>query len=88
MARTTAGNEESADAVQGETKKESINASSEKESSDQTEHGVTNTQEKNVDEGDVIKNDGRYLYQVISEETKTATSGNYASSDPQIPKTD
>ena len=69
MARTTAGNEESSDAVRGETKKES---------SDQTEHGVTNTQEKNVDEGDVIKNDGRYLYQVISEETKTATSGNYA----------
>ena len=31
-----------------------------------------------MDEGDVIKNDGRYLYQVISEETKTATSGNYA----------
>ena len=48
MARTTAGNEESSDAVRGETKKES---------SDQTEHGVTNTQEKNVDEGDVIKND-------------------------------
>lgn len=69
MARTTAGNEESSDAVRGETKKES---------SDQTEHGVTNTQEKNVDEGDVIKNDGRYLYQVISEETKTATSRNYA----------
>ena len=69
MARTTAGNEESSDAVRSETKKES---------SDQTEHGVTNTQEKNVDEGDVIKNDGRYLYQVISEETKTATSGNYA----------
>ena len=48
MARTTAGNEESSDAVRSETKKES---------SDQTEHGVTNTQEKNVDEGDVIKND-------------------------------
>ena len=42
MARTTAGNEESSDAVRSETKKES---------SDQTEHGVTNTQEKNVDEG-------------------------------------
>lgn len=40
-----------------------------------------------MDEGDVIKNDGRYLYQVISEETKTATSGNYAFRS-QILKTD
>ncbi|MCI8508723.1 MAG: hypothetical protein HFJ06_09210 [Lachnospiraceae bacterium] len=40
--------------------KDTSSAESEKEYSD------TNTQEKNVDEGDIIKTDGTYIYKVIS----------------------
>ncbi|MDE6760497.1 MAG: beta-propeller domain-containing protein [Lachnospiraceae bacterium] len=40
--------------------KESSSAKSEKD------YSATNTQEKNVDEGDIIKTDGTYIYKVIS----------------------
>ncbi|MBR5247214.1 MAG: beta-propeller domain-containing protein [Clostridia bacterium] len=36
-------------------------------------HGTTNTQEKDVDEGDIIKTDGRYLY-IVNSGTKAPVS--------------
>ena len=37
-------------------------------------HGTTNTQEKDVDEGDIIKTDGRYLYIVNTGKTNAPVS--------------
>ena len=41
---------------------ESATATGTNNTADISEHGTTNTQENGVDEGDVIKTDGRYLY--------------------------
>lgn len=48
-------------AVQEEAGQQSPQADSQKK-----DYADTNKQEKGVDEGDIIKNDGRYLYQIIS----------------------
>ena len=40
-------------------------ASQEQEEDGSGDFGKTNQQEKEVEEGDILKNDGRYLYQVI-----------------------
>lgn len=42
--------------------------SSPKESSGSKDYGKTNQQEAEVEEADIIKNDGRYLYQVVFED--------------------
>ena len=36
--------------------------------------GTTNVQTEGIDEGDVIKNDGRYLYQIVRQETEDGHS--------------
>lgn len=41
---------------------------SSQESSGSTDYGKTNQQEAEVEEADIIKNDGRYLYQVVFED--------------------
>ncbi len=41
-----------------------------RENSDEKMYGKTNQQEADVDEADIIKNDGRYLYQVIARNGK------------------
>ncbi len=38
------------------------------QNSQETAYGTTNVQTAGVDEGDIVKNDGRYLYQVIQKE--------------------
>ncbi len=51
----------------------SANANKEMASTEESEKmlfGETNVQTTGVDEGDIVKNDGRYLYQVISKETE------------------
>lgn len=45
-----------------------VENSSPKESSGSKDYGKTNQQEAEVEEADIIKNDGRYLYQVVFED--------------------
>lgn len=49
-----------------ELKSESVNTNSTADKFDSAEYGETNTQVEGVDEADIIKNDGRYLYIVSS----------------------
>ncbi len=41
---------------------------------DKVAFGTTNVQTEGVDEGDIIKNDGRYLYQIVHQETEAGYS--------------
>lgn len=48
-------------------------------STSRDDYGETNVQVEFVDEGDIVKNDGRYLYQIVRD-----TNGNYGYEDIQI----
>lgn len=56
--------------VKGESGNESPTSSDDKNESDNTnDHGETNEQVKGVNEADIIKNDGKYLYVVPAQKT-------------------
>lgn len=54
-------------AVNGSSSIKQKNGTESKEASNDGDYSKTNTQEKNIDEGDVIKTDGTYIYRVTNE---------------------
>lgn len=68
------------------TAKQAVNELS--DSSNATGYSRTNTQEENVDEGDIIKTDGEYIYRVTEQYDRTTYNTTYRLSITQVTEGD